>query len=175
MSVAIGFGLLTLIGAVLRKDDRKVDPTKPDEPFDDEARARRRILEVARGELGEQNPDKYWAETAPALGGSGAAWCGGFALWVLHEAGVGTEVPWVVGKGFCFRLPQTSTPQPGDIAYFDRAQHHAIVVRVDGDTLHTIDGNQPPGESVTERTRPVSDVRAFFDVGPLIRGEGLIA
>jgi len=173
----VGLTLLAIFG--LRKkaplDNKPFDDepvTNPDIP-DDETRTRKRIIEVARNELGPQNPDKYWVETAPGLTGTNAAWCGGFALWVLHEAGVGVDVPWVIGKGFCFRLPQTTNPKPGDIAYFDRAQHHAIVVSVDDGTLHTIDGNQP-GETVAERSRLRGEARAFFDVGPLIRGEGLI-
>lgn len=74
------------------------------------------------------------------------AWCGAFALNRLHAAGLGQDVKWIFGKGFLGRLPKTDRPQPGDIAYFDKPyQHHAIVESVDGETLHTIDGNQGHG------------------------------
>ena len=131
---------------------------------------RERIVAAAQGELGSQDPSKYWDEVIPGLAGETfvGAWCGGFALWALHQAGIAQDVDWEIGKGFLFRLPRTSDPQPGDIAYFDQPyQHHAVVVSSDGVTLTSVDGNQQ-GSTVKMRERPVTDATAFFSVQPWI-------
>lgn len=111
------------------------------------------------------SPDEIWEDTAPTLVGTGAAYCGGFALWVLHRAGLFPGLPWEPGRGFCHRLPRTSNPQPGDIAYFDRLQHHAVVVGIDGDVVTTVDGNQP-GIAIRKRSR--DEVTAFFSIADAI-------
>ncbi len=135
---------------------------------------REKIVDAALGELGDQNPDKYWGLVQPVMVGSGAAWCGGFALWALKQAGLAPELDWTVGKGFIFKgndgkqLPTTKNPKPGDIAYFNNLQHHAIVKSFDGVTLETIDGNQGPGEKVTQRKRSPGEVTAFFSIEPLL-------
>jgi hypothetical protein len=128
---------------------------------------RQKVIKIALEQLGEQDPDTYWAEVQPGLVRTGASWCGGFALWVLRQAGL-TEWPWIVGKGFLFNLPITRNPLPGDIVYFQKLQHHAILKSIDGTTVMTIDGNQSPGESVRERTRALGDVTAFYSIQPLI-------
>lgn len=132
---------------------------------------RKKVVSIARGEIGPQNPDKYWAEVQPALMGNptGIAWCGGNALWVLHKAGL-TDIMWEIGKGFAAKhLPTTRDPKPGDIAYFDQPfQHHAIVEKVEGDSLYTIDGNQSPGEQVLPKIRKKNSATAFYSIQPLI-------
>jgi hypothetical protein len=133
---------------------------------------RSKVVNVALSQLGEQNPDKYWEEIQPAFLGNphGIAWCGGFALWVLRQAGL-TDWTWQIGKGFASRLPITHDPQPGDIAYFDHLQHHAIVRSIKDGILTSIDGNQSPGERVLVRERPVSEVKAFYSIAPLVHKE----
>ncbi len=122
---------------------------------------RARILRVARGELGHRDWEKYLQGVAAAPEAT-VSWCGIFSLWVLHKAGVGTHVPWEYGKGFLYRTEQTSNPQAGDIAYIDVPfQHHAIVEAVEGDTVHTIDGNADG--QVMRRTRPRSAFTAFYN------------
>lgn len=131
---------------------------------------RQRIVEIAEGELGPQDPQKYWQAVIPGAEGQAFSgdWCGGFSLWVLHQAGLGVDVPWVIGKGYLFNLSTTSDPQPGDIAYMDQPyQHHAVVVDVSGGTATTVDGNQP-GNTVKLKTRPVSAWTAFYSVQPWI-------
>jgi hypothetical protein len=146
--------------------------------YQDDAESERRdkIVATAAAELGPQDPDKYWAVVCQALMGNphGISWCGGMALYVLRASGVcewpgGAPWDWVVGKGFASRLPQTKHPLPGDIAYLPQPyQHHAIVERVDGDTVYTIDGNQSPGESVLRRVRHIN-APFFYSIGPLVR------
>ncbi len=147
--------------------------------FQDDAESERRdaIVALAAFELGPRAPDKYWSVVCPMLMGQPTkiAWCGGFALWCLRESGVcqwpsGEPWSWQIGKGFASRLPRTMTPLPGDIAYFDQPlQHHAIVERITGSVLHTIDGNQTPGESVARRTRTLGPGVVFFSIAPLVR------
>jgi|CXWL01.1.fsa_nt_gi hypothetical protein len=133
---------------------------------------RARVLAVAMGELGQQDPKRYWSEVVEHDGDKfRGAWCGGFALWAIRR-GLGlTDIFWEPGKGFCWQLPRTFAPEPGDVAYFDQPyQHHAIVGHVAGTELHTIDGNQAGG-SVQLRRRPLSDATAFFSIQPLIDRE----
>lgn len=113
------------------------------------------------------SPDEVWGDVAPALRGSGAAWCGGFALWVLRRAGVLDGVPWEPGRGFCFRLPVTSRPEPGDVAYFHAPyQHHALVVSVGAEGVVTVDGNQP---GVRRRLRALEDATAYYSIADHVR------
>lgn len=134
--------------------------------------ARVRVVAAAEGELGEQDPSKYWEEVLPEhQQGTGfkGHWCGGFALWCLRQAGLARNIDWQIGRGFCFQLPRTSSPEPGDIAYIDQPfQHHAVVVTASGNSVTTVDGNQP-GSSVQLRTRPRSAITAFFSIEDLIQ------
>src|SRR4051812_15078628 len=117
------------------------------------------VLDKATSQIGNQLPDKYWADVLPSYrpgAQKGLAWCGAFALWCLRQAGVCTRM-WRLGLGFLSVAPalkQTLDPQTGDVAYFDRPyQHHAIVDRVEGDTLYTVDGNQGPPSNVRAKAR----------------------
>lgn len=113
--------------------------------------SRQTIVEIAAGQIGNPDTDVIWRDvlaTKDYQPKITKAWCGAFALRCLHQAGVALAIKWKWGLGFLEvnRLPKVKHPEPGDIAYYDQPfQHHAIVERVDGDTLHTIDGNQGPG------------------------------
>lgn len=141
---------------------------------------RDRIVAEAMKEIGKQNPDKYWQEVNPSMVGSGAHWCGAFDLAMLKRAGIAADLDWKQGIGFLMRalngkqLPATNNPLPGDTAYFKELQHHAIVKSFDKakGIVVTIDGNQA-GETVKEKTRPISEVTAFFSIQPLIDAAGL--
>lgn len=139
----------------------------PGLPPDRAGDARRLVVDIALSQLGVQDPDRYWAVVQPGLVSTDAAWCGGFALWVLHEAGLTTR-QWEIGKGFLYKLPRTTSPLPGDLAYYDQPlQHHAIVEFVDtGGNVHTIDGNQT-GETVARRTRQKS-AGVYYSIQPMI-------
>jgi hypothetical protein len=134
--------------------------------------ARARVVEIARGELGPQDPDKYWAVVCPALVGHEhtIAWCGGFALWCLREAGL-TDLSWVVGKGFVGHLRSTALPEPGDVAVFGAPLwHHAIVTGFGDGHVETIDGNTMPFplEGVTAKRHPITPAAAFYSIASLI-------
>lgn len=134
----------------------------------DDASIRAAIVEAARGELGPGDVREYWRSCGvpPPYP---QHWCGAFALWALHQAGVALDQMWDVGVGFVApcRLRQTRQPLPGDIAYTDVPwQHHAIVESLAADgMLTTIDGNQP---DVRIRTRPRPPAIVFYAVQPLV-------
>lgn len=147
-------GICAVCGAALLAGD-KSGGKAPDK--------RTRILEAARGELGKSDGRKYFdGVTAKNPGPTLPEWCGVFALWALHQAGLLRGVEWIYGKGFLFRLPTTRSPKPGDVAYFLRNQHHAIVERIEGPNVITIDGNHY-GE-VARVSRPISTVAAFYSI-----------
>lgn len=140
---------------------------------------RLRIVEIARSYIGEQDPDRFWQVVQPALVGHphSISWCGGFALAVLHEAGV-CDWPWLIWKGpgtnsgFLYRLPITNEPELGDIAYFDKRQHHAIVANVHASgAVDTIDGNTMPFplEGVTVRSYRPGPGMHFYSIAPMLR------
>ncbi len=93
-------------------------------------------------------------------------------LWCIHQAGLGLELRWEFGPphfGFLYRLPITHDPKPGDVAYLaEPFQHHAIVTEVEGDTVHTIDGNQGAAEPIKARSTPRSHWTAFYSIEPLL-------
>ena len=134
-----------------------------------------KVVKAAASQLGVQDPDKYWSVVNPGLVNSGKAWCGGFALWALKQAGLALDTFWHTnanheGYGFAevYRLPKTKSPLPGDIAYYDQPyQHHAIVTANDGVTVSTIDGNQA-GNTVATKTRPLSSATAYYSIEPFL-------
>jgi hypothetical protein len=111
--------------------------------------SREKIVEAAAEMIGNPDTDPIWKDVLAEHDyqpGIKLAWCGAFALSRLHAAGHALGVKWRFGKGFLGMLKTVAVPEPGDIAYYDQPyQHHALVERVEGDTLHTIDGNQGHG------------------------------
>ena len=124
--------------------------------------------------------DAYWRSALPDtfVGPHPPQWCGAFALWCLHQAGIATDVHWAFGPphfGFLWRLRELGaheTPQAGDIAYLDKPyQHHAIVVTAEGDNVRTIDGNQGAATPITTHAAPRSHWTAFFSIAALLELE----
>lgn len=157
--------------------------------------ARARLVAWARGELGEQDPNKYYRIAAPQFADGhhehDTSWCGIFCLAGLIEQKL-TDWQWITGKGFVFRLPKTADPQPGDIAVFHKGAdgrdvwHHAFFERIEYGktgpmldpataqvpvTIHSIDGNTmtAPKEGVTERRRMYDRNVTFYSIAPLLR------
>lgn len=126
------------------------------------------VVELARGELGKSDPDKYWREVlGPEWRGPFPKhWCGAFGLWCLRQAGL-TDWRWEVGKGFLWRLPRTMVPLPGDMGYVDQPfQHHFVVVEADRHTISSVDGNQgTPG--VQARSRATGK-HAYYSIDALV-------
>lgn len=126
----------------------------------------------------------YWRRVLGAAwkGPFPNAWCAAFALWSLKEAGLAPGVIQIVnnvnGKGFGFcepcalpHVPWTEA-QPGDVCYFEKYQHHAILERVDGEHIWTVDGNQPAidrhGPQGSLPARHHSSVAVFYSIAPFI-------
>jgi len=135
---------------------------------------RARVAAAARSQLGKADTTKYWASALPGQNpNTGLSWCGVFALWALHSAGLATNWLWQLGKGFLMTtktsLPTTTSPQMGDIAYFTANQHQAVVLSVDpmNRTVELANGNGTGGV-VTRSVVPFSSVYAFFSIAPLV-------
>lgn len=140
---------------------------------------RSKVIEIARGEIGDQrkgSPEvrEYWAKVCPELTAEQSwyaakrqEWCGIFALWCLHEAGV-TDVPWKIGRGFVYLLPKTESPLPGDIFVGPGpAWHHGLVEHYDPVVpwLVSIEGNTP---TVRRRSRREPLKLTYYSLDPWI-------
>jgi hypothetical protein len=131
---------------------------------DAQAELARGVHEVPDGSNNSPDIDRYRTATAGAF--NGQPWCAYFVSYIMWEAGVplgdGGQgigyVPallaWAQSQG---RFLRTGDPKPGDI--FILPQHTGIVVAVDRNTIHTIEGNY--ANRVAAVTRPVSSVLGF--------------
>ena len=129
---------------------------------------REATVAAARSQIGPGNEPAYWISCG-LPGDTKKEWCGVFCLWALHEAGVAEDVKWISGLGFCEvqHLARTKAPLPGDVAYFPSPyQHHAVVVSLEGDTLTTVDGNQP---DVKERVRVSPKDVVYYSIEKFLR------
>lgn len=125
------------------------------------------IVRIARSEVGRDLPSVGHERQRYPLGlgnyiPSDALWCSDFVSWVYRVAGTpltgGYEGGWLVTNNNAMRgwyersrrwVPassprfQTFEPQPGDYVRIETATwgHSALVERVEGTTLHIIEGN----------------------------------
>lgn len=104
------------------------------------------------------------------------SWCGIFVFWALNKSGV--PMPkWKLGermiKPESARAPGVA-PSPGDIAYRNAFSHYAIVDKVNGGTVTTVNGNTAGednlGGQVQTKDHPIADWTAFFN--PLLVMQG---
>lgn len=116
---------------------------------------------------------EYFHKAAPGVwpdsiietaGAQMPSWCGIFSVWA-HKQGGKDIGEWQMGRGVSAfgTLTPTTSPQPGDIGYIHKPyQHHCIVVKVEGGSVHSIDGNSGTFSEVIENTRPLSEFTGFF-------------
>jgi hypothetical protein len=135
---------------------------------------RRQLIGWARSQIGASNGGVYWLsalEPGTPVTDYPKDWCGGFLLAGLHSVGLGKTLFWKIGDGFLIpNLDQTLSPKPGDIAYFDKNEHQALVTAVDSNGMVSlINGNGANGQ-VTTSTVPISTVKAFFSIDRLLKG-----
>lgn len=157
----------TLFGAAARKRLTK-KKLAPAAAIMNEAPWRQRVLAAARAELGKDDPNPYAVEALGYRPTEDYEWCGLFALAILHWAGLAKDWLWELEKGFLYRLPTTTTPQPGDLFYIDAENHHGIVEEVQPDgRIVTLNGNSTDGK-VARVVRDPSEIRAFYSITPLI-------
>lgn len=141
------------------------------------------VVRAAESQLGFSNPEPYWLACSVQRPFP-PAWCGAFALWSLKRAGLACGWEWRIGLGFLWRLGLTHEPELGDIAYFAKHQHHAVVVNriftfpdyVDekADTVELratmvdlVNGNGADGKVSASRC-DVGDVTAFYSIARLL-------
>lgn len=143
-----------------------VVPSKPTE-----ASIRHNVVTAAISQIGNKNQQPYWIDVMGTQQPASESWCGAFALWALHQAGLVLDKKWIPGQGFLMthgNLPQTKSPLPGDIAYYDHYQHHAVVANVYPDkTIDLINGNGE-NHAVSPGHTKLSAPTAFFSIKPYI-------
>jgi hypothetical protein len=127
---------------------------------------REEIITLMQSEIDKTDPREYFQE---ALGFipvnyKSISWCGLICLAVLRRAKV-TDWTWRVGLGFLYKLPITKDPQTGDIAYFLKFSHHAMVEEVRDDGIFIIAGNTP---NVSRSFITKDKVHAFYSIEPLL-------
>ena len=136
------------------------------------------IVAAARAEVGAGDIPKYW-KSCGIVAPFPKYWCGGFALWAIHQAGVALDVKWKLALGFCEvqGLRRTKTPEPGDVAYTDAPwQHHAIVESFVDGMVSTIDGNQGPPQPVKRKApRPVPPGMVFYSIDKFLKPGTVVA
>lgn len=131
------------------------------------------IVEIAQKEIesgSQAGGQRYWSW----YGFNGRVeWCATFVSYVADQAGLIADgkvpkhascaqgVAWFSERGKYQARVNGYTPQPGDIIYFDWAgggtggNHVGIVESVEGNTVHTIEGNS--GDAVRRRTYSLTD------------------
>lgn len=132
-----------------------------------ESSLRNAVVDAAFKEVGNSSSTKYWKDVLPSTNQYPTSWCGAFALWALHQAGLAKSINWIIGIGFLYKLPQTKSPKVGDIAYFTVNQHQAIIASLNDDMVTLINGNGEAGK-VSVSTIGKSRVTAFYSIQPLI-------
>lgn len=140
----------------------------------DSSDPRQRLVAWARSQIGSRDSKSVWKsalEPGTPETDYPKDWCGGFLLAGLHAVGLASHVFWEIGTGFELQhLSQTKTPKPGDIAYFDKNEHRALVTAVDpSGMVSLINGNGANGQ-VSTSTVPLSSVTAFFSIDNLLKG-----
>jgi hypothetical protein len=106
-------------------------------------------------------------------------WCGAFTLFCLKQAGLAQSIFWRDGIGYVEpnRFDKVKIPQPGDVAYFAKNSHYAIVENVrtlpsGAVVFDSIDGNQ--GKTLATpsikrySSRAVENVAAFYSIESLL-------
>jgi hypothetical protein len=134
-----------------------------------EEQYRAEVVRIAGTQIGQTDSTPYWVDAFGSYPGKSYSWCGVFALWCLRQAGI-TQAKWITSKGFVgpLNLKQTYVPAPGDIAYFTKNQHFAIVAAINDDgTVSTINGNGEGG-AVSEGRPQKSSVAAFYSISSII-------
>lgn len=132
---------------------------------------RARVVAAAKSQVGQKNLNVYFADAAPQYVGGHAEWCGIFALWAMHQAGLLKSVQWKTGLGFLEtvvgRFPKVGVPQSGDVAYFTKLSHHAVVESVNGDHVNLINGNGEGGV-VSLSSPELAKATAYYSIQKVV-------
>lgn len=133
---------------------------------------RDQVARAAASQVGLTDPTPYVEDALGQSTSNEYEWCGMFALWAIHQAGLLPGVLWKVGEGFAseyLRQIPASQLGAGDVVYWDQPyQHHAVVEWVDHDRglMSTINGNGVGG-SVTRVVRAIAGADGYYSIGNL--------
>lgn len=133
--------------------------------------SRQAVLDAAIAQLGKPNSPEFWTSALDKPSGAQRlAWCGIFTLYCLHEAGLVRDTHWIYGRGYLSGLlPRTLAPRVGDIGYRDQPfQHHFIIEAVEGDMVHSIDGNSGAHSTVNRCTHPIGHGCVYYSIAKLV-------
>lgn len=129
------------------------------------------MVEIALSQLGNVGGEIYWRWYGFS---SRVPWCAIFVSWVADQAGyldagiiprfasTSAGVQWFKARGQW--QERGYTPAPGDLIFFDWqsdgiVDHVGIVERVEGNYVHTIEGNS--SDSVRRRSYRLDSIRIF--------------
>jgi len=134
------------------------------------------VQEVPLGSNKGPEVEKYLKSIG--LGG-GFPWCMAFVYWCVNEAAIaqGVNNPLHKTGGVLLQLNkskhlESKDPVPGSIFIMDFGNgkgHAGFVEKVEGNVLHTIEGNtnaagSREGDRVVRRTRNISQIRSFINI-----------
>lgn len=132
------------------------------------------IVEVALSQLGNPGGQPYWTWYGFS---SRVEWCACFVSWCANECGyidggvtpkfaacTSQGLPWFKERGLWQEA--SYTPKPGDIIFFDwdasgNADHVGIVERVEGEVVHTVEGNTTDMVARRSYRLDSTDIRGF--------------
>jgi hypothetical protein len=129
------------------------------------------MIEIAATQIGNVGGEPYWSWYGF---GSHEEWCACFVSWVAEkcgyiDAGIIPRFAWCPSGVQWFKdrdewQDSGYTPRPGDIIFFDWEQdgecdHVGIVEYVDGEIVHTIEGNS--GDSCRRRSYNLGSVDIY--------------
>lgn len=121
------------------------------------------IINVAIGEMGNTNGSKY------TFGAGNVSWCAYFIVWCARQANIDSSIIKTTGwadaddLGVKYYSRGSYTPKKGDIIIFDYVpystntpassygDHVGLVEYVEGNTVHTIEGNSSPSPNAVRR------------------------
>jgi hypothetical protein len=135
-----------------------------------ETSLRKKVVKVALAERASPNPNKYWNDVLLDPSVKPKEWCGALVLYALHQAKLGLNVHWTIGVGFfnsLHKLAPGELPKIGDVAYFNKNQHEALVVAVHDGMVTLINGNDVGGK-IGVADKAITAVDAFYSIKPLI-------
>jgi len=134
---------------------------------------REKIVSIAKSQEGKSDPDEYWRTVRPDGDNNVCpkSWCGIGYMWCLHVAHDGLrELEWKRGFGITsafqaarLPFPMTRDPKPGDMAYFTKNQHHAVVEDVAGGLIRLVNFNGAGGK-VTRNQVAYSAPAAYYSI-----------
>jgi hypothetical protein len=154
--IGIGLGALAMTILATRKTEDSI---------------RQQVINAALAEQAAPDPVKYWNDVLVNPSSKPTSWCGALALYAIHRAGLGLDIHWVIGKGFLYnlhQLPPGEDPKPGDVAYFDKYQHQALVKSVNDDGTVTVINGNAEGGAITVTSPARSKIAAFYSLQPLL-------